>query len=135
MKFLWLCYDILKYFPLAIIPILFIGSISFVFTRRFTLLTRILLSVGLMIILVMLFSFCLMVYMVLMFRRQDKPPWGGCPQQNDHSGFLPGDLSPEAAWSFPGYFLELCSTALRKKTPTRHSRCLCQLLLNIPYSH
>lgn len=55
--------------PLAIIPILFIGSISFVFTRRFTLLTRILLSVGLMIILVMLFSFCLMVYMVLMFRR------------------------------------------------------------------
>ena len=69
MKFLWLCYDILKYFPLAIIPILFIGSISFVFTRRFTLLTRILLSVGLMIILVMLFSFCLMVYMVLMFRR------------------------------------------------------------------
>ena len=62
MKFLWLCFDILKYVPVVIIPILFIGGISFVFTRRFTLLIRILLSVGLMIILVMLGSFCLMVF-------------------------------------------------------------------------
>ena len=62
MKILSYCYYCLVDVPLAIIPILFIGSISFVFTRRFTLLIRILLSVGLMIILVMLGSFCLMVF-------------------------------------------------------------------------